>query len=304
MKSISLFLILLLPAAFAQAQTDSKKEQDRKAITAMEGCYNVSFDFAETFSPDTAYKYHDRYHASATEYVFVLTNEPDFIQIQHLLIINDSTIIKHWRQDWVYEETELLSYEGDRNWKTISFAPREVEGTWTQKVYQVDDSPRYESKGTWVHVDGKHYWEGTGNAPLPRREYTKRNDYNLVVRHSRIELTENGWFLEQDNEKVLRSDEGNKLICREKGMEKFTKGDYNCQPAITWWEENKEYWAEVRKAWSEVYAENPRLKFQKKVDNKMLWQQLYAIGGEATEGGETADLKDKVKAVILKYLEA
>lgn len=301
MKSISLFLILLVSATFAEAQTTNKKEQDRQAITAMEGCYKVTFDFAETFAPDTAYKYHDRYHSSGIEYVFVITDQPDFIQLQHLLIINDSTIIKHWRQDWVYEETNLLSYEGDNNWKTITYTPEEVKGTWTQKVYQVDDSPRYESKGTWVHVDGKHYWEGTCNAPLPRREYTKRNDYNIVVRHNRMELDGDGWFLEQDNEKVLRTDAGDELICREKGMEKFTTGDYNCQPAITWWDENKDYWADVRAVWNEIYTENPELKFQKKVDNKMLWQQLYAIGGNTEDN--PAELKAKVKALILKYLE-
>ena len=27
-----------------------------------------------------------------------------------------------------------------------------------------------------AHVDGKSYWENTSHAPLPRREYTKRDD--------------------------------------------------------------------------------------------------------------------------------
>ena len=54
-----------------------------------------------------------------------------------------------------------------------------AKGTWTQKVFQVDDSPRYEGYATWVHVDGRHYWDSQTDGPLPRREYSKRSDYNV-----------------------------------------------------------------------------------------------------------------------------
>src|SRR5690554_6525363 len=302
MKNMTLILAMTVAVLSAHSQNAAKKDADRAAIRALAGCYKVTFDFAETFSPDTAYEFRDRYHSSGIEYVFVLTDEPDLIQLQHLLIINDSTIIKHWRQDWIYEETELLSYEGDRNWKTITYSPEEVKGTWTQKVYQVDDSPRYESKGTWVHVDGKHYWEAVGDAPLPRREFSKRSDYNIVRCHRRIERDGNGWFLEQDNEKILRTEAGDKRLVWEKGMESFTTGDYNCQPAITWWENNKEYWALVRHAWDEIFAENQELTFQKRVDNKLLWQQLFEMGDEGVDDKETTEVKSKVKTIINQYL--
>jgi len=283
----------------------SKKEQDRAAIGNLEGCFQVTFNFAETFSPDTAYEYHDRYASAGTEYVIMIADEEDFISFQHLLVISDSMVIKHWRQDWVYEETTLLSYDRDQKWKTIEYSPEEVAGTWTQKVFQVDDSPRYESKGSWVHVDGKHYWEGTGDAPLPRREYTKRSDYNLVKRHSRIELSENGWFLEQDNEKILRDAAGDKLICMEKGMESFTTGDYNCQPAIDWWNEQNAYWNEVRLVWGEVFKDNPQFKMSKRVDNKALWQRLYQYGDEVVEKKpKSAKIKKEVREIIDLYINS
>ena len=44
-----------------QVVTNSKKELDKASIKSMVGIYKVSFDFAETFAPDTAYKYHKRY---------------------------------------------------------------------------------------------------------------------------------------------------------------------------------------------------------------------------------------------------
>jgi len=96
-------------------------------------------------------------------------------------------IIKHWRQDWIYENTEFYIYDHDNKWSFLKLPNDNVKGQWTQKVFQVDDSPRYEGSGSWVYVDGKKYWESTTDAPLPRREYTTRSDYNLTDIYSRNE---------------------------------------------------------------------------------------------------------------------
>ncbi len=263
------------------AQTATKIQQDREAILRMAGCYKVSFNFAETFSTDTSYKYHDRYHSWGIEYVFVIEDSEKKISLQHLLIVNDSTIVKHWRQDWLFENTTLLAYYKDNEWRKKTLKPSQVKGQWTQKVFQVDDSPRYEASGTWNHVDGRHFWEAECDAPLPRREFTKRSDYNVMHRKSRIEITDaNGWFLEQDNQKILRSNGFDKLLCNEKGMESFTPGSYNCQAAIDWWSKNNAYWKLVRTVWSEVFNTNTALKFEKKVADSTLWQQLFKLEKE------------------------
>jgi len=39
---------------------------------------------------------------------------------------------------------------------------------------------------------------------LPRREYSKRSDYNVMMRGNHVEITDEGWLHEQDNEKVIR----------------------------------------------------------------------------------------------------
>ncbi|HKK40186.1 MAG TPA: DUF6607 family protein, partial [Cryomorphaceae bacterium] len=90
----------------------------------------------------------------------------------------------------------------------------------------------------------------------------------------------------------------------EKGMETFTTGEYNCQPAIDWWEEQQNYWKDVRTAWNEVFTENPKLKLTKKVDDKMLWQRLFEYGDEVAENGDTKGVKQEVKAIIEKYIGA
>lgn len=292
-------------AATAPALT-AKYEQDRNIIRSMAGIYKVSFDFAETFSSDTGYKYKARYKEWGIEYVFLAEDSQNKISLQHLLIVNDTMIIKHWRQDWVFENTNVYKYYKDNEWIKETLTADQAKGTWTQKVYQVDDSPRYESYGTWVHVDGKHFWEGLNDAPLPRREFTKRSDYNVMRRHSRMEVFNDGsWALLQDNEKVVRKDGMDKTLVWERGIEKFTKGDYNATPAMKWWAKQQAYWADVRKVWDEVYTTNPDLKLASKVDEKRLYDYLFEMGDKATakEYVQGASSQD-IKKVIVSFIKA
>src|SRR5690554_5094832 len=170
------------------------KSLEKELIKSMAGCYTVDFQFAETFAPTKDYAYRDRYHERAKEYVFVVEESENKISLQHLLRvgnpINDgvegkTTIIKHWRQDWVYQNREMLSYVKDFEWRKVHLSAEAVRGTWTQQVYQVDDAPRYEGFGRWVHLNGRHYWDGVADAPLPRRDRTTRDDYNVLVRDCR-----------------------------------------------------------------------------------------------------------------------
>jgi hypothetical protein len=85
-----------------------KFEQDRLAIKSLAGYYKVTFNYAETFAPDTAYKFHPRYHSWGYEWAIVVEDSPKKIAIQHLLVVGDSMVIKHWREDWVYEQPTIL----------------------------------------------------------------------------------------------------------------------------------------------------------------------------------------------------
>ena len=172
--TISLMIISL--AAFGQKK---KKKQDQAAIKGMCGCYEIKFEYAETFSPDKDYEFHENYRSGALEWAHLIEDESNKISIQHLLIVGRGRIVKHWRQDWLYQNTDLHTYDKDRTWKYTALSKADVKGQWTQKVFQVDDGLRYQGSGSWVHVDGKHYWESTSNAPLPRREYKKRGHYYL-----------------------------------------------------------------------------------------------------------------------------
>lgn len=281
------------------AQT-SQKEQDKAAIRQMEGCYKVTFSFSETFSAKKDYEYHDKKFDQGIEYVKIIEETEDKIVLQHLLVVSDSMIVKHWRQDWVYENRDLLVYDKDQTWKNIQISEEEAKGTWTQKIFQVDDSPRYEGYGTWVHVDGRHFWEAKADAPLPRREHTKRDDYNVMGRFSHIEIFNDGWVLEQDNDKIVRSDSGDEIICAEKGIERFYTGEYNCQPAIDYWNKHQEFWKVVREVWTEKLAKGT-IHLELMASGNIIYMRMFELA-EETSKAKKFDAK-KVRSSIVAIID-
>lgn len=299
-KIIIISLSLLTLNAFAQ----SKKKQDQAAIKAMCGCYEVTFNFAETFSPDKDYKFHDNYRSGGLEWVQLVEDEKDKISMQHLLIVGPNVIVKHWRQDWLFENTSLYTYDKEASWKHLELPKSAVKGQWTQKVFQVDDGLRYEGSASWVHVDGKHFWENKADSPLPRREFSKRKDYNVMIRTNRHEITEDGWIHEQDNDKVLRAEGEDKLLAQEKGWNTYVKvADSKCKAAQDWWAKNNQYWSDVRQVWDQVYASKETLAFKGKVDDKVMHEQIFALGDEVnnSENYNSEKIQKQVLSIIQQY---
>ncbi|WP_299715924.1 DUF6607 family protein [uncultured Tenacibaculum sp.] len=273
----------------ANAQQD-KKAQDLKAIKSMSGCFEVGFNFAETFnySKDSLYKPSKKKHDKALEWVEVITDKKSKIQMQHLLIVGPKErphIVKHWRQDWLYENQDLYLFHKDSHWKYKKLDKESVQGQWTQKVYQVDDSPRYEGTATWVHVDGKSFWENTADAPLARRELTKRSDYNVMLRRNRHEITENGWIHNQDNDKIVREDgKEDFLLAQEKGFNTYKRvPDNKCIAAQNWWKNNHGLWKKVRKRWDRAFDNDKDIALQAKVNNKKLYSHLFKLKADASK---------------------
>lgn len=280
----SLTLLIFSSLLFLSVEAQTKKKQDRNAIKAMCGCYEVTFNFAETFqySDDPEYKPSKAKSVGGLEWVQLVEETKDKFVMQHLLIVgkpDNPQVIKHWRQDWLYENTDLYVYDHDNNWKFVQLPKKEVKGQWTQKVFQTDDGPRYEGTATWVHIDGKSYWESATDAPLPRREYTKRSDYNVTLRGNRHEIIKDGWVHKQDNKKIVR-EPGKKdaVLAEEVGYNTYIKvADAKCKAAQGWWKENKTLWNKVRMQWDAVYAKNKDLILNSKVKNKTLSSHLFKL---------------------------
>ena len=281
-KLLSFSILTIITISFFGQ--DQIKQMDKKAIKSMCGCFDVGFHFAETFSysKDTNYMPSKIKHAGALEFAQLVEETEDKVVIQHLLIVGSEEspyIIKHWRQDWIYENNDFYMFNHDNKWAYKNINDNDVKGQWTQKVYQVDDSPRYEGTASWVHVDGKHYWENTTDAPLPRREYTKRSDYNVTIRTNRHEILANGWVHDQDNKKVIReANSEDKLLAEEKGVNNYNRVDESkCKAASEWWQENKDFWKQVRISWDEIYGLNKNLELEEKVEGKRLYDVLFGM---------------------------
>lgn len=279
-----------------QAQK-SKRADDIEAIKAMEGCYEVEFKYTETFSPEIDYEQAYDYTSAALEWAQVIEETKDYISIQHLLIVYDTVVIKHWRQDWTYQDDRSFTYDKDNTWKFFDLDSDETKGKWTQEVYQVDDSPRYAGTATWTHVDGKSEWHNVADSPLPRREYSKRSDYNLMKRGNRVHITENGWLHEQDNDKVIREHgKADQLLVQEKGYNTYKRIDSEkCKLARDWWEEHAEMWSHVRDAWADTYASNDVLKLHVKVDDKRMYEHLFY--------GQQAWNDEEIEELITEYTD-
>ena len=282
-------------------------ERDRRAILAMAGPYRVSFDFLEVVRFDPALKQDAPYQSWATEHVFVAEDRPDFIALQHILAMrvleadgkaSAPMVVRHWRQEWRYQADRFLAYEGLNRW-----APREVpaarrKGAWVQSVYQVDDSPRYAARGRWEHTDGMSTWISDQTwRPLPRREFSVRKDYDVLVGTNRHTITATGWVQEENNLKLAMA--GGRYLSREYGVARYERiRDFDFSTAERNFTRTEPFWAEVRAAWREIGASSFTLRAQP--DQGQLFLPFFEYAAKLAEGA--AFNRDEARAFIQQTL--
>lgn len=256
-------------------------ERDREAILAMAGDYEVDFHFEETVPLAEGYALREPYRTSAIERVRVLEQKPHRISLQHLLVFGrdeDAHVIKHWRQDWTFEDRELLEFRGDGRFVRRTVPAADARCGWTQAVFGVTDEPRYEGLGRWRHRAGVSAWTaGRTWRPLPRREYSKRDDYDVLVAVNRHTLTPDGWAHEQLNTKLVLGERPHALA-REVGTNRYVRLDEGELPAARrYWGATADYWEEVRAQWRRLLAERDQFSLRAEVDGKRLHDHLFPL---------------------------
>jgi len=281
------------------AASSTLADKGHAAILAMQGEYKVDFDFNETVVLQPGYERHAAKNSGAFEVVMVIEDSPKKVVLQHILVVGNGHVVKHWRQDWVYEARERFEFIADQTWAVKSVADDKQEGQWTQCVYEVSDAPRYCGTGSWNHHYGVSTWTSDRTwRPLPRREYTVRDDYNALNVENRHTVTAQGWTHEQDNTKTVR--DGTKTqatIVREFGFNNYRRIDgYNFSPGYEYWQKTAEYWAEVRAAWAERFNSNKQIVLKTEVDGMPIIAAIFSQAesiGQVMERPTTADI-DKV----------
>ncbi|MDP3740594.1 MAG: hypothetical protein Q8R02_24620 [Hyphomonadaceae bacterium] len=242
--------LISMPAA-----EKAKFEQDRKAILAMAGDFDVTFDFRETVSLTPGYELKKPKLSGADEIVRVVEDRGNFISLQQILVMkvgDEMYVTKHWRQDWKYEPAEVLVFIGGNAWERRAVSQKDRAGKWSQVVYQVEDSPRYGAVGAWTHDHGVSQWSPPAEMrPLPRRDMTTRTDYDAVLAVNRHTITPFGWVQEEENSKlVLRGD--HHVLVREIGVNSYKRTNTIPKDGDDYWNATKDFWALVRADWNRL----------------------------------------------------
>ena len=286
----------------------NKFERDRLAILAMQGEYKVNFDFMETMGFVENYIPQKPYQSWGTEFVTVIKDENDFISLQHIMVmffeeedgsISDPIVVKHWRQDWKYEDKLINTYIGDDTWEKNSIPMDKRKGTWSQFVYQVDDSPRYEGFGKWKHFSNSSIWSSYETSrPLPRREKTIRNDYDFIKGTNIHTITPNGWVHEQNNSKVTKK---NFILAREIGLARYQRiKNFDWSAGEIYWKKTEEFWREVREVWTREIENSKKIKVSQNTNDDILFIRLFELAEEYKNGNLQS--LSKIDAIINEHI--
>lgn len=286
----------------------SPPEKDRAAILAMAGEFEVTFQFEETVPLQEDYQLTKPYHEDANEIVIVIEDSGDRIVLQHILTTgNGQRVVKHWKQIWTWQDTRLTEFQGLQKWKIRQISPEKAMGKWSQQVTQVDDSPRYESLGKWRHEGGHSRWEsGPTNRPLPRREHTKRSDYQVLLGVNRHALTPYGWVHGQDNLKQVLKSSGkvSHYIARERGLNFYDRTtDHDFAVPREYWEAPREFWAKVSRYWERTERDRSEFEILKEVEGESLVRVLFEVARSIRDEGVPIPGEDEIAAMIDPYLK-
>jgi len=295
-----------------QAPDLSPQERDRRAILAMAGTYRVSFDFLEVVAYGAATDPRAPYQSWGTEKVYVDRDEPGFVSLVHILDmrivgkdgqLTPPMVTKHWRQDWAYQPTAIVEHRGRDRWQRRALAPAEARGAWVQTVYQVDESPRYASLGRWQHTASFSTWiSGDTWRPLPRREWSVRDDYQLLLGTNRHTVGPTGWTQEENNLKAVLTaqreiDAARPYVGREYGMARYERirpdDTTSFAGADRYYGRTRAFWNQVREAWASAFAQpDGTVTLNGPVDKGGLFIPLFERAGQLDETGAAVTAGD------------
>jgi hypothetical protein len=285
-------------------------ERDRRAILAMAGDYRVTFDFleVETFPPQTP---RDKpYQSWGTEHVYVDADSGKSISLVHILnmriiqddgTVSEPMVTKHWRQTWQYEPTDIVEYKGRDRWDRRKLAAADSSGQWSQTVYQVDESPRYASVGRWTHSSSFSTWiSGDTWRPLPRREWSVRKDYQVLLGTNRHTITATGWVQEENNLKAVLTadraiDPAQPYLAREYGVARYSQvRGADTAAADEYYQRTRAFWDGVLSTWHQLFVNHPEITLRAPVDQAGLFHKLFEYADHLAAGERPTVPADEV----------
>ncbi len=287
---------LALTAAFALgfappvSAEGTPPERDRQSILAMAGDYKVRFDMRETVSFVAGYTPLTPKISGGYEAVRVIEDRGDFISLQHILVVEDDgapAVVKHWRQDWTYQPSQVLTYKQANLWRLRALPGKARKGAWSQTVWQTDDSPRYGGVGTWTYGGGVASWQSDATLrPLARRDAVRKPVYGWYTGWNRHALTPTGWVHEQDNTKQGLKGGQPMTYVHEVVLNTYDRSTkFPIAAADRYWASTRDYWAQVRLAWDRVIDTDGGIAVTEEADNgSVTGPKLMGLADEIAEG--------------------
>ena len=281
-------------------------DQARADILAMAGDYKVRFDMQESTAWTNEYEPLERKISGGHESIRVIEDTGDEIVLQHFLVVEhggESFVVKHWRQDWQYEPSEILVYLGESRWDLTGVPQSMREGQWSQTVYQVDDSPRYGGLGTWETVNGLRNWTSNWTVrPLARRDAVRDPVFDRYHSINRHQPKPDGWIHWQDNTKMALAGGELTPIVQEYLLNTYTRfDDYDVHAADAYWAATADYWAAVREEWSEVLKDHGIIAVEEEAEtgtviSGRLLELAYELSqGKLTEAAAIAEAQKLIR---------
>jgi hypothetical protein len=295
-------LLAVTAPVVAQTKTEVAASHDRDlaSIKAMAGTYKVTFDMRETVPFVAGYTPLPPKLSGGHEVVRVIAETPDYVALQHLLVVDmgdgKPMVIKHWRQDWTWQPRSVLVYDGPGQWTLQPVSDADRQGAWSQTVWQTDDSPRYGAIGRWRYDGGVARWmSAETRRPLARRDAVRKPPYTHYIGTNRHALTPTGWVHEQDNAKIGPKDGAEATFTHETVINSYVPAtDFPVAAADTYWTKTSAYWQRVRADWDATIAKHKGVHVTEEADNgSAIGHELMLLADDVAGG--TVPLDTAVK---------
>jgi hypothetical protein len=292
-------------APTAASTPASAFERDRQSILAHAGQYRVHFDMRENVSFQADYDPLEEQLSGGSEIVRVVYDQGDRISLQHILVMEHEgqvIVIKHWRQDWVYQPQTVLTYAGPNQWVLTPVPADQRQGAWSQTVWQTDDSPRYGGVGRWTYDNGLSAWTSNPTwRPLARRDAVRNPVYDRYLGTNRHILTPNGWVHIQDNVKMSGKAGGAPVaVVQEDVINTYDRSTgYSPAAGDAYWAKTQGFWAAVRQAWDDAIVAGNGVHLQQEAQTGSVTGAPLMDLAQSLADGETTEADAIAQARVL-----
>lgn len=145
--------------------------------------------------------------------------------------------------------------------------------------------------------------------PLPRREWSVREDYHVLIGTNRHTIGPTGWLQEENNLKaVLEANRGlaasHPYLGREYGVARYERlKGANFAAADRYFACTQGFWREVRQAWDAAFEREDLITLRGPVDKRGLFVPLFERADEIAQLPEEAGERAEDRTLIRGALE-